>query len=215
MGNTQLLGRLRSSKNADVAAKYQSRIFIQLQQLTDDELGIDKATGRVFISKKADDPQRSMGTGLIRAFVEGVTDEGGGQRTPDVTITDNADGRYSTKNEDQSRTPVPLDDNSYTSPQSLSAALNGAGTNSTIYHNPDVQAKYSVSESERKIAPAFIVLGHELIHALHNALGIRSAGTPVPQGHSTKNREEYNAQVKDRALFEENSLPGRYIEPIP
>jgi hypothetical protein len=40
------------------------------------------------------------------------------------------------------------------------------------------------------------------------------AASTIPSGHPAKNREEFNAQIKDRTLFEENNEPNRYIEPI-
>lgn len=59
-------------------------------------------------------------------------------------------------------------------------------------------------------APAFIVLGHELIHGYNNVEGKRTRSLDFPAGHPAKNKEEYNTPLKDKVLFKENELPIRY-----
>jgi RHS repeat-associated protein len=202
-----------SSKSADERDAYKADILAQLRKLTNDELSIDNQ-GKVIISKKASDVSKGVGTALIRNLIEGYEDEdeNGNSRTPDVTITDNADGRKKSPNKDGDLVPTNLANNSITSPETISAALNGAGTNSTIYHLPSVKAKYNTSETERRVAPAYLVLGHEFIHAKNNGSGQRATGQL--KNHPAKNREEYNTQSRDKALFKENGEPVRYNKPI-
>ena len=194
-----------SSKNGDVRDAYRMRMLKILDRLTDDELGIDSQTGQVYIAKRAETISRPKGTGLVRGFIEGFKTEDGETVLKDVTITDNADGR---------RKKLDLETNAYTFPVGdRAAAGDGRGTSSEIIIQPTARAKYNVSKSERRVAPVFIVLGHELIHAKRIAFGVRDL-TKLPN-HPAKNMEEYNAQQEDVELFRENNvLPLRYVEPI-
>jgi hypothetical protein len=194
-----------SSRNADTKTIYQIETLAQLQRLTDDKLGIDHMTGKVFIAERATDVSRGAGTGLIRDFIEGFDNVNGKMITPDVTFADNADGNLK---------GVSLENNAYTFPVNSTAAANGTGSDSKIYYSPNVKSKYYTSKTERAVAPSFIAAGHELIHAKNNALGQRSVSQKLPGDHPAKNREELSVQQRDQELFRENNLPVRYIHPV-
>lgn len=177
------------------------------QALTDDKLHLNKQTGAVTILEHREG-NRDFGTSLVRGFIEGFKDEEGNIiATPDIEITD--EKLYST-NEDGEQEEFSLEDNAVAFPASIVSASDGTGTNSKIHILPSVKAKYFISENERKTAPSFIVLGHEMIHAKNNAFGRRIVGKGLP-GHPAKNMEELNTQLEDMKLLRENRLKQRYV----
>ncbi|MFM9951114.1 MAG: RHS repeat domain-containing protein [Saprospiraceae bacterium] len=203
-----------SSRDRDVQRRYQVEVLEELRKLTDDELSIDFETGKVSISRRETNVSRNFGTFLVRAFIEGFTNDDGRTINASVKITDNADGLFKDyKAGEDKPTPVSLKDNAITLPNSVAKSFNGVGSNSTIYFIPTVIAKYFISETERAIAPVFIVLGHEFIHAWFIAQGKRASGD-LP-GHPAGNQEELNTQIKDIQLFEENNItPTRFVQRV-
>jgi len=85
-----------------------------------------------------------------------------------------------------------------TTPRSRLDAANGKGTNVTLYFRPDFDPEMPTVQPDGRVVnqqgrPAYIGLGHELIHALHLIKGQRAAaldsrGAPIldPDGRLTE-----------------------------
>ena len=65
---------------------------------------------------------------------------------------------------------------------------NGAGANSDIEFNPSLTMQYSASDGSNPTMQPHQILGHEMIHALHNAQGNNLAGNTQPAPYD--NEEE-------------------------
>lgn len=106
--------------------------------------------------------------------------------------------------------------NNMTVPHSSENATNGTGTDSTVYLNefvksvevrmPDAQGKITENSPIKLETPSFAtVLGHELIHALHNA-----------EGNATPNEIEVGRFFSESATFHTDNgkitITQNYIE---
>ncbi|MBK7870710.1 MAG: RHS repeat-associated core domain-containing protein [Saprospiraceae bacterium] len=185
--------RSSNTDSEDARVSYQNQVFQKTKTLTNDELALDRQTGKVTIVKYASEVTKEAGTGLIRDFIDGIQMENGDVINRTVTFTDNANGKYV---DPITGEPISLKNNATTVPEIISNAFNGIGSNSIIYYSPDVKSEYFISETEKAISPAFIVAGHELIHAKTIGIGQRVIGEQLPNGHPAKNQEELNTQIK-------------------
>jgi RHS repeat-associated protein len=197
-----------SEAGIDKRMEYQKGIFIMLQQLTDDKLSVNYQTGQVSISGYGTGT-KEVGTNMLRIFIEGFSDTGGKGKCegPDLKITDNADGDLQWTDEKTRKEVSPnLSANGFTQPDNIAGSnLPKIGSNSTMYILPSVNGSHYISESIKTPTPSYLVLGHEMIHAVRNALGIRTAGGKV-DNPKIKNKEEFNVQKASIPLYKENGI---------
>jgi hypothetical protein len=68
-----------------------------------------------------------------------------------------------------------------------------------------------MQDGTKEMVSYFIALGHELIHADHNRIGIRNASRIDPYDPIIKNIEELNTFIRENQLRNEHGLKPRYI----
>ena len=168
--------------------------------MTSDELGV-KSDGTVFIITKNKNPQRPEGTELVRLAI---------QEEQKCTI------QLDTKKPSSTTT----NDDSF-----MKNGLPGKGTDVTIYLNPTQDLTGTGAEG----LPLFLVLGHELIHAVRGMNGTDVGWIEVNyyvdgqlyraqqeelfvSGIWTQNESNpYRIRITENSLRKENGLKPRKI----
>lgn len=89
----------------------------------------------------------------------------------------------------------------------------GAGTGTTILINPALPETFGLdAEGNRIPSPTFINIGHELIHALHNAQGVNRRDRPGTHPGEDNLEEETTietGEISENVLRKEHALPLR------
>ncbi len=171
---------------------YGPRTLANLQKLTDDKLGF-ASDGKTVVVVEKRSVSKSEGTALVRGLVA----------SPETTtITNDVTGLKLIKanGEEEAMTDDML------SKQSVTTATNEEGASnpkihsgSIVRYSPDVEAMYTDTDGNRRIASAIIALAHELIHAKHNSEGTRDVSNDACDP-KFRNREE------EKTVAEENKI---------
>jgi RHS repeat-associated protein len=173
---------------------FKAFVFLALQQLTNDKLGM-KSDGSVYISSKLgmnNDKKLRYGTSLIRYVTQN-------SYTVNILpgVSDDPD-----KNE------------MITSYDSEKNASNGIGSGSTIYVSNKAPLTYD--DGEERLSPLSIAIGHELIHAAHGMKGVVNRSFSelifdIDTGKPGMKQEEFQTRVEQRKLEREQGLPLRML----
>ena len=150
----------------DEGSAARDRIFNALQALTDDKLGMDG--NKVIILQKGEG-DKTLGTSMIRSFVEGFEIDGE-MKNRDVTFK-NRSGNPDLDNQ--------LGGQAFTFPKNSTAATNGTGTNAEIIISPFMKPSSVDADGVRRKKPFALAVGHELIHAKNAATGTRKSLAPI------------------------------------
>lgn len=153
--------------------------------LTDDDLSYNR--GRVSISKR-NEGSKKYGTALIRGIMDGKFE---------ITLTN-----------DNSKVDADVKENAITVANSPANASNGSGTGSTIFISPELNVSLPMQDGTYEKVTYFIALGHELIHADRNRMGIRKIEPFLPK--PIGNNEELQTFLLENKLRDEHCLKHRY-----
>ena len=191
--NSDLLG---NRKGIDISEDPNQDLILQaLNQLTDDKLGI--SNGRVIIEKYRNG-QKKTGTQLLRYLID-ETDKTIKISTIEPQGANNSITITYKFNEDSTEYD----------------AFNGIGLNSQIIWSlgepliTEIDDNGNISD---QYCPTYISLGHELIHAYHNAKG-ENKGMYVYGVYSSRKEEyttKFDPELSENTLRLENGLNKRY-----
>ncbi|HMP31999.1 MAG TPA: M91 family zinc metallopeptidase, partial [Saprospiraceae bacterium] len=171
-----------------------TKTFAHLQSLTTQKLEMESKGYVTFAtSGEGNKGATEEGTNLVAALIN--------DKSKIVTITN-----------DLSNTdikPSSLESTSIASPHSSENAINGIGTNTTIYFSPSVVGEFKNTEGGTSKAHANRVLAHELIHADHNRTG-SNARKYEPTGEQfPSTREEQNTVMRENKMFKTQRFDGQ------
>lgn len=163
-------------------------------QLTDDQLEI--INGKVFIQSHGEG-NKTSGTELIRYLIE--------QTDKKITIKlIPEDGKNNSNCIAQKVDEFSVEDDLF----------NGKGLNSIIFGSlgeiilPEIDEEGNISNNK---TPGFISLGHELIHAFHNAAGMNKGYIAYGQyfGMEEEFFTKFDSKISENTLRRENNLNAR------
>ncbi len=167
-----------------------------MQKLTDDKLDIS-SDGKIIIKSQVDGDKKS-GTALIRYLIL-ETDKTVKISSVEPDDKNNSNTQAYIFNEDSVKED----------------AFNGIGLNSIIFWSlgePLISEIDNRGKISKKNCPNFIALGHELIHAYHNAKG-ENAGYFAYDTYFNMEEEyvtKFDPVLSENTLRKENGLAQRY-----